>query len=73
MTTRFSADSSAGLTEVDAARRLAEEGPNELPSAKPRSILAIAFSVVSESISLLLTRCTTVMPQTMRGLWPLPR
>ena len=60
MTTRFSADIPAGLTEVAAARRLSEEGPNELPSAKPRSILAIAFSVVSEPIFLLLIACGAV-------------
>ena len=60
MIPRFSADTSAGLTEVEATRRLSEEGPNELPSAQPRSILAIAFSVLSEPIFLLLIACGAV-------------
>ncbi len=60
MSNRLSVDTSAGLTEVDALRRLSEEGPNELPSAKPRSVPAIAFSVVSEPIFLLLIACGAV-------------
>jgi Ca2+-transporting ATPase len=35
-----------GLSEAEAARRLREEGYNEIPSAKRRSILAIAGGVV---------------------------
>ena len=45
---------SAGLTENEAAERLASEGYNDLPSAKPRSILAIALGVVREPMFLLL-------------------
>ncbi|MBZ5701922.1 MAG: cation-translocating P-type ATPase [Acidobacteriia bacterium] len=43
-----------GLTGEEAAWRLAREGPNELPSAKPRSPLAIAASVLREPMFLLL-------------------
>ena len=54
MTTKLPIDSIAGLTENEAARRLAQEGYNELPSAKPRSVFAIALSVVREPMFLLL-------------------
>jgi Ca2+-transporting ATPase len=47
-------DGISGLSEAEAARRLAEEGPNELPSARPRSVFAIAFSVAVEPMFLLL-------------------
>ncbi|HEY3448580.1 MAG TPA: cation-translocating P-type ATPase [Myxococcales bacterium] len=43
-----------GLTEAEAARRLAAEGPNELPSQKPRGVLAIALEVVKEPMFLML-------------------
>ena len=43
-----------GLTQEQAAARLKAEGPNELPSAKPRSFLAIAWEVLSEPMILLL-------------------
>jgi len=43
-----------GLTEKEAARRLAEDGYNELPSAKPRSLVSIGVSVVTEPMFLLL-------------------
>ncbi len=46
-----------GLTEEEAARRLATEGYNELPSTKPRSIFAIAMDVVREPMFLLLVAC----------------
>ena len=42
------------LSEEEAAQRLREEGPNELPSSKKRSILAIAYDVVREPMFLLL-------------------
>ncbi|HEX8949150.1 MAG TPA: HAD-IC family P-type ATPase, partial [Dissulfurispiraceae bacterium] len=44
----------SGLSEAEAARRLTEEGYNELPSSKPRSSLAIAFEVAREPMFLLL-------------------
>lgn len=46
-----------GLSENDAAARLQAEGFNELPSAKPRSIFAIAWEVVREPMFLLLVAC----------------
>jgi Ca2+-transporting ATPase len=45
---------SAGLTETEAARRLAAEGPNELPSAKRRSIGRIILEVAREPMLALL-------------------
>ena len=49
-----------GLSEDDAAVRLQAEGFNELPSAKPRSILAIAWEVVREPMFLLLVACGVI-------------
>ena len=49
-----------GLSEADAARRLAEDGYNELPSSRRRSGLAIAWEVVREPMFLLLVACGTV-------------
>ena len=43
-----------GLTQDEAERTLAADGPNELPSAKPRSIFAIAAEVVRQPMFLLL-------------------
>jgi Ca2+-transporting ATPase len=50
----------SGLTEKEAAGKLEEEGYNELPSAKERSIFAIAFEVVREPMFLLLVACGTI-------------
>jgi Ca2+-transporting ATPase len=60
VTTNLLIDSIPGLTEAEAARRLAEDGYNELPSAQPRSVFAIALSVVREPIFLLLIACGAV-------------
>ena len=49
-----------GLTREEASRRLAEDGYNELPSTKKRSIFAIAFDVVREPMFLLLVACGTI-------------
>ena len=46
-----------GLTEEEAAKRLRQEGYNELPSAKKRSVLAIALDVAREPMFLLLVAC----------------
>ena len=46
-----------GLTEAEAAERLASLGYNELPSGKRRSLFAIALSVASEPMFLLLVGC----------------
>lgn len=44
----------SGLSESEASTRLKEQGYNELPSTKKRSVLAIAFEVVREPMFLLL-------------------
>jgi Ca2+-transporting ATPase len=44
----------SGLSQKGAAARLEAEGPNELPSAKPRSFLAIAWEILREPMILLL-------------------
>jgi Ca2+-transporting ATPase len=44
----------SGLTEDEARRRLETEGPNELPTEKPRGILAIALEVAREPMFLML-------------------
>ena len=49
-----------GLTDVEAARRLAEEGPNEIASAKPRNVFQIAWAVVREPMLLLLVAAGSV-------------
>lgn len=49
----------AGLSEVEAALRIARYGFNELPSSKPRSIFRMAFEVVREPMLLLLLGCGT--------------
>jgi len=47
----------SGLTEEEAARRLAREGPNELPASKRRGPFRIALEVVKEPMFLLLIAC----------------
>ncbi|MBI5031071.1 MAG: cation-translocating P-type ATPase [Chloroflexi bacterium] len=49
-----------GLVDAQAAERLKLEGYNELPSAKKRSIFAIAWEVVREPMFLLLVACGTI-------------
>src|SRR5512142_327665 len=46
-----------GLTEQEALERLAQDGYNELPSAKKRSLLHIILDVVREPMFLLLLAC----------------
>lgn len=53
----FEAAKVSGLSEEQAARRLAEEGPNELPSARRKSTLHIAGEVAREPMFLLLVAC----------------
>ena len=50
----------AGLSSEEAALRLARDGWNEFPSAKPRSLWAIAFEVASEPMFLLLIGASTI-------------
>ncbi|HLK11407.1 MAG TPA: cation-translocating P-type ATPase [Candidatus Binatia bacterium] len=49
-----------GLDETEAAARLRAEGPNELPSARPRGLLALGLEVVREPMILLLVACGAV-------------
>ena len=50
----------AGLSAQTAAGRLLSEGSNELPSTKPRKLMAIAWKVVSEPMLLLLIACGSI-------------
>ncbi len=56
----FSAEQPSGLSHEEAAGRLRRDGPNELPSSKPRSIAAIAWEVIKEPIFLLLVACGAI-------------
>jgi len=44
----------SGLSKLEAAERLRTEGPNEIPSARPRTTLRIALQVLQEPMLLLL-------------------
>lgn len=46
-----------GLSRQEAEKRLKAEGFNELPSAKPRPLYAIAWDVITEPMFLLLMTC----------------
>jgi len=52
--TEFDLKDVPSLSEQEAARRLRDEGPNELPSSRKRSIFAIAYDVAREPMFLLL-------------------
>lgn len=49
-----------GLTQAQADKKLKEEGFNELPSSKKRSIFKIAFEVIKEPMFLLLVACGVI-------------
>ena len=49
-----------GLTSLEAARMLEEEGPNELPSSQRRGTLKIALDVMREPMFLLLVACGAI-------------
>jgi Ca2+-transporting ATPase len=49
-----------GLSDEQARERLKNEGYNELPSAKKRSIWLIAFEILKEPMFLLLVACGTI-------------
>src|SRR5450830_884136 len=53
-------DLQLGLSREEAAARLAQDGHNELPSARPRSLFAIAAKVVLEPMFLLLLACGAI-------------
>jgi Ca2+-transporting ATPase len=46
-----------GLSDEEAAQRLAYEGPNELPSAKKRGVFHIVLEVIREPMFMLLIAC----------------
>jgi P-type Ca2+ transporter type 2C len=50
-------DELKGLSETEAAKRLKEEGFNELPSAKKRNVFRIGIDVIREPMFLLLIAC----------------
>ena len=52
--------SDTGLTTAEASARLARDGYNELPAAKPRRLLAIAADVAREPMFLLLIACGVI-------------
>ena len=49
-----------GLSSAEAARRLAADGPNELPTAKPRNLLQQSWAVIRQPMLLLLLGAGTV-------------
>ena len=51
---------STGLSTEEAERRLAADGPNELPSARPRNLLQQAWDVLREPMLLLLLGAGTI-------------
>ena len=53
-------DVPTGLSEAEITLRLKQQGYNELPSSKGRSILATAWDVVREPMFLLLLACGTI-------------
>lgn len=60
MNTPLEIDPIIGLTDHEASQRLAEGGYNELASAKPRNVFAIALSVAREPMFMLLVACGTI-------------
>jgi Ca2+-transporting ATPase len=50
----------AGLTEAEAASRLAREGPNELPSRGHRTLFAMTWDVAKEPMFLMLVAAGTL-------------
>ena len=49
-----------GLSGEQARQRLAQDGPNELPQSKPRSVVRMLVDVVSEPMFLLLVACGVI-------------
>ncbi len=49
-----------GLTSAEAQRRLDSDGLNELPAARPRSLLAIGWTIVREPMFILLIACGSI-------------
>lgn len=57
---KVTASADGSLTEAEAARRLAQDGPNELPSSKQRTLLRLLVEVISEPMFLLLVACGVI-------------
>jgi len=57
MTAKFDETNIQGLTEQEALERLAEDGYNELPSAKKRTIFHILLEVIREPMFIMLIAC----------------
>ncbi len=51
---------SQGLSSSEAARRLSEEGYNEIPSARRKNALTIALAVIREPMFILLVACGAI-------------
>ena len=49
-----------GLTDADAALAFERDGPNELPSARPRSLASIAWSVAREPMFVMLMAAAAI-------------
>ena len=49
-----------GLTVQEVAEQFRKDGPNELPSSKPRSVFRIAVQVVLEPVFLILVACGAI-------------
>lgn len=60
MISNFEVKNIAGLSEAETAKRLAEEGFNELPSSKKRGVLSIGLDVVREPMFILLVACGVI-------------
>jgi Ca2+-transporting ATPase len=56
----FDLNTVTGLSENEAAERLRSDGPNELPTTRERSLLAIAAGVAREPMFLLLLVCGAI-------------
>jgi len=60
MINEFDLSTITGLSEAEAAARRLVEGFNELPSAGPRNVFAIALEVLREPMFLLLVACGAI-------------
>lgn len=60
MTIDLNSEKFRGLSEESAREKLNTEGYNELPSSKPKNLLALAWGVIKEPMFLLLVACGTL-------------
>ena len=60
MTVDLKSEKYRGLTNEQVLQKQKLEGLNELPSSKPKSLLALAWGVVKEPMFLLLVACGTL-------------